>query len=73
MGQDSDLDVTFQPRETEWISDGGKRDSWEKFEDCHTEVEKSPAWYKVRLSVAVEAPVAQLTAEPGTAPARAVS
>lgn len=59
LGYDFDLDMNFHPRETEWISDGGKRDSWEKFEDCHTEVEKSPAWYAIRLTVAVEAPVSQ--------------
>jgi hypothetical protein len=59
MGHDFDFEVIFHPRETEWISDGGKRDSWEKFEDCHTEVEKAPAWYEVRLAAAVEAPVVQ--------------
>ena len=26
---------------TLWVSDGGKRDNWETFEDCHTQV--SPA------------------------------
>lgn len=53
LGYDFDVDVRFHPRETEWIGDGGKRDSWEKFEDCHTEVEKSPAWHEIRLTVAV--------------------
>jgi hypothetical protein len=48
-GYDFDLEVTYHPREIEWISDGGKRDSWEKFEDCHTEVTKMPAWNEIRL------------------------
>jgi len=48
-GRQFDLKVTYHPRVSQWVSDGGKRDSWEKFEDCHTEHVQSYEWYGVEL------------------------
>jgi hypothetical protein len=49
-GLNFDITVIYHPGERKWVSDGGKRDNWETFKDCHTE-QWVPEWLEFRLSL----------------------
>lgn len=50
-GQKFDFKVAYHKSESWWTADSGKRDNWETFKDCHTEVAYLPAWYEIQLVV----------------------